>query len=92
MDFGSNIVVETAFGQSAGDSLPVLTRQTKGGIVMTKDDIRFIISALRYLLGHFNDKIQYKIYNPARCENEERCREICVDLCRIIAELERVCK
>lgn len=56
---------------------------------MTKDDIRFIISALRYLLGHFNDKIQYEIYNPARCENEERCREICANLCRIITELEK---
>ncbi len=29
--FGGNFVVETACGPSAGDSLPVLTRQTKGG-------------------------------------------------------------
>lgn len=56
---------------------------------MNKEDIRIIQWALRFLLGYFNDKIRYKIYNPARCETEERCREVCTELIRLIELLEK---
>ena len=55
---------------------------------MTKEDNRSIQDALRYLLGHFNDKIRYEIYNPARCETKERCLEVCNELIRLIDLLE----
>lgn len=56
---------------------------------MAKDDICSIQDALRYLLGHFNDKIRYEIYNPARCETKERCQEVCNELIRLIDLLEK---
>ena len=88
MDFGGKFVVETAFGQSVGDSLPVLMRQTKGGIVMTIEDKRAIQDALRYLLSYFSEKVRFEIYNPARCETKERCLEVCNELIRLIDLLE----
>ena len=55
---------------------------------MTKEDTRSIQDALRYLLGYFSEKIRYEIYNPARCENKERCLTICNEICRLIDVLE----
>lgn len=56
---------------------------------MTKEDICSIQFALRYLLGHFSDKIRYGIYNPARCEDKKRCQEVCNELIRLIDLLEK---
>lgn len=56
---------------------------------MNKEDIRFIQWALRVLLGYFDNKIRYEIYNPARCETKEMCQEVCTELIRLIELLER---
>lgn len=56
---------------------------------MTKDDICFIQDALRYLLGYFNAKIRYGIYNSIRCETKEMCQELCNELSRLIDLLEK---
>lgn len=50
---------------------------------MTKEDIRSIQGALRYLLGYFSE------YNPARCETKEICLEVCNELMRLIYLLEK---
>lgn len=56
---------------------------------MNKEDIRSVQRALLFLLGYFNDKVRYEIYNPARCENKERCQEVCTELIRLIELLEK---
>lgn len=56
---------------------------------MNKEDIRFIQWALRVLLGYFDNKIRYEIYNPASCETKEMCQEVCTELIRLIELLKK---
>lgn len=53
---------ETSFGQSAGDSLPVLTRQTKGGNEMFNDrDLKLML--MLEAVNHLSQYYEFCIEN-----------------------------